>query len=69
MAATAEGNQLAEEQRRKMCQNKRRFRRENDALMFLIRCRQRGVFAAGRVYRCPVCGGHHVTSEAHKLAA
>jgi len=64
MAATAEGNALTPAQRAAMCRNKKRFAREGDAINFVIQCRRRGMFIEGRVYKCPVCVGYHVTSRA-----
>lgn len=63
MAATPAGEALTREQRDKMCRSKRRFDREGKALSWVVECLRRGVFAAGRVYRCPVCSGYHVTSQ------
>lgn len=64
MAQTAEGNALTAEQRAKMCKNKKRFDREGKAIDFAIQAQRRGAMRHGRVYRCPVCTGYHVTSQA-----
>lgn len=61
MAATTEGNQLSREEQDRMCRNKRRYRRENDALMAVVQARSRFRDGAGRVYRCPVCSAWHIT--------
>lgn len=64
MAATAEGNRLTRAEQDKMCRNKRKFRREIDAIDHAIRSFRRGALqTTGRVYRCPVCPGWHVTSH------
>lgn len=63
MAQTAEGNALTPQERARMCTSKRRFVKEGLAIAFAIRCRQRGAFTGGRVYKCLVCLGYHVTSQ------
>lgn len=63
MAQTAEGNALTPQERARMCTSKRRFPKEGPAMDFFARCRARGVFSGGRVYKCPVCNGYHVTSQ------
>jgi hypothetical protein len=63
MAQTAEGNALTPKERARMCTSKKRFVKEGLAIAFVVRCRQRGVFSDGRVYRCQVCAGYHVTSQ------
>jgi hypothetical protein len=67
MSATPEGRLLTPQQRHAMCKSKRRFAKQNEAIDFTISCRKRGVFAGGRVYRCPVCAGWHVTSRGQVL--
>jgi hypothetical protein len=64
MAQTAEGNRLTPKDRARMCTSKKRFAKEGDAINFVIQCRRRGMFHEGRVYKCPVCIGYHVTSRA-----
>ncbi len=63
MAQTAEGNALTPQERARMCTSKRRFVKEGPALDFVARARSRGAFNGGRVYKCPVCVGYHVTSQ------
>jgi len=64
MAQTAEGNALTPQERARMCTSKRRFVKEGLAMDFVVKCIQRRVFPRGRVYKCPVCAGWHVTSQA-----
>lgn len=63
MAQTAEGNALTPQERARMCTSKRRFIKQGLAIDFVAKCRARGVFNGGRVYKCPVCVGYHVTSQ------
>lgn len=63
MAQTAEGNQLTPQERARMCTSKKRFAKQGPAMDFVARCQARGVFNGGRVYKCPVCIGYHVTSQ------
>lgn len=67
MSATKEGDALSPEQQVKMCKSKRRFKKEGQAITAAAEWAAKGVFLGGRVYRCPVCNGHHVTTGAKKL--
>lgn len=69
MAATAAGNALSAEERKRMCSGKKKFAREGEAVDWVILCRRRGVFPGGRVYKCTVCSKYHVTSHSKSMAA
>jgi hypothetical protein len=64
MAATAQGNALTRTEQDKMCRNKKRFRREGQAIEAAVRTQRFGAFGRSRVYRCPVCSGYHVGTGA-----
>jgi hypothetical protein len=60
VAQTAEANALTQQQRNTICKNRRRFKRESEAITWVARRRHFEGAKAGRVYRCPVCPGYHV---------
>lgn len=51
-----------------MCTSKRRFLKEGQAITYAINSRLRGhIDGSGRVYKCVVCLGYHVTKRAQLL--
>lgn len=61
MAATPEGNALSRQEQHKMCRSKKRYRNESEAIDAVIRAQRRGQASRGRVYRCQICAGYHVS--------
>jgi hypothetical protein len=62
MPVIVDGRALSPAEQDKMCRNKKHFRREEDAIWSAIRSQQYGGYVRGRVYRCPVCRGYHVST-------
>ena len=61
-AADRYGAPTTQESRRRMCLSKRRFRNESAAIKGAIGS-SRSYGQPMRAYRCPVCGGWHLTSK------
>lgn len=52
----------AEAMRRKACESKQRYRCRDEAEAAIASCAEHGVRGL-RAYRCPHCGGWHLTSK------
>lgn len=51
-------------ERTRMCTSKKKFRKENDAITFAVRCQSSGRWGRGaRVYKCAFCSGYHVAAR------
>jgi hypothetical protein len=62
LAATPEGNALTRDEQDRMCRDKRKFKKEKDAINAVVEGKRNGRLLNARVYRCPVCTKWHITS-------